>query len=169
MRRLRGGMEVRWQLPFIFRALTVNKYDSAHLSWPHCNKELYCCCYTDSDPYGSFISEKEPVLRPGGERKTERGSERGQSCGGHILQRHIYYFTTALGKEAALGLCSTHSTIDNHWGKLCEHWRAGIKCSRRNHFLNVFIYLFLSSIACSIVGVHFYETVLGVRLRNYIK
>lgn len=107
MRRLRGGMEVRWQLPFIFRALTVNKYDRAHLSWPSSDKELYCCHCTDSGPYGSFISEKELVLRlrPGGERKTERGSEGGQSCGGHILQRHIYYFTTALGKEAALGLC----------------------------------------------------------------
>lgn len=50
------------------------------------------------------------------ERKTERAKERGQSCGGHILQCHIYYFTTAFGKEAALGLCLTHSTDDNHWG-----------------------------------------------------
>lgn len=46
----------------------------------------------------------------------KRGGEREQSCGGHILQRHIYYFTTALGKEAALGLCPTHSTNDNLWG-----------------------------------------------------
>lgn len=44
------------------------------------------------------------------EMKTEmeRKREGGQSCGGHILQRHMYYFTTALGKEAALGLCWTH-------------------------------------------------------------
>lgn len=45
-------------------------------------------------------------LRPGkGKEERARQRERGQSCGGHILQRHIYYFTTALGKEAALGLC----------------------------------------------------------------
>lgn len=138
VRRLRGGIEVQWQLPFIFRVLAVNKYDRAHLSWQSSDKELYGCHCTDSGPYGQFKSEKELVLRlrPGRERETERGRKRGQSCGGHILQRHIYYFTTALGKEAALGQCWTHGTDDNHWGNSVNigEWASNVQGETRTFF-----------------------------------
>lgn len=69
-------------------------------------------------------------LRPGMKMKTGTGrGEGGQSCGGHIRQRHIYYFTTALRKEAAFGLCRTHSTNDNHRGDSVniEEWASNVQ------------------------------------------
>lgn len=131
MRRLSGGGSPQ-QLPFIFRTFAVNKYDGAHLSWPSGDKELHCCHFTDSGPYGSFLSEKEVVLRlqAGRKRKTERGKERGQLCGGYILQRHIYYFTTALGKKQPWGSVE-YTAVMTTTGELGERSRVGIKCSRK--------------------------------------
>lgn len=106
-------MEVQWQLPFIFRTnmiqltlaahpvtksrTTVTVLILGHMLNSHHRKSWY----------KDFNWERK-------ERQRAHVWEK-QSCGGHILQRHIYYFTAALGKGAALGLCWTHSTNDNHW------------------------------------------------------
>lgn len=76
------------------------------------------------------------------EMKTETGREGGQSCGGHIRQRHIYYFTTALGKEAALGLCRTHSTNDNHRGNSVNigEWASNVQGETMTFFFLTYSY-----------------------------
>lgn len=63
------------------------------------------------------------------EKKDSEGKKRGQLCGGHILQRHIYYFTTAPGKAAALWLCWTRSTNDNHGGNAVKtgEWASNVQ------------------------------------------
>lgn len=145
VRRLRGGMEGQWQLPFIFRALAVNKYDRAHLSWQSSDEEPRGCrlnrfwaIWLIQIRKGAGIKTATRKGKKDRDREWER--ERGQSCGGHILQRHFYYFTTALGKEAALRLCRTHSTNDKHWGNSANigEWASNVQGETKTFF-----YLFL--------------------------
>lgn len=130
MRRLSGGVGGESTAASIYFQDLCSK--QIWWSWPSGDKELQCCHFADSGPYGSFLSEKEVVLRlqAGRKRKTERGKERGQLCGGYILQRHIYYFTTALGKKQPWGSVE-YTALMTTTGELGERSRVGNKCSRK--------------------------------------
>ncbi len=94
-------MEVQWQPPFIFRALAVNKYDRAQLSWQSSDKELYSYrLAVVSRSYGLFTSEKELVLRlrPERERSTDMGRGRAVMWRTHPSTSHLLFYNS-LWKE----------------------------------------------------------------------
>lgn len=140
VRRHRGGMEVQWQPPFISRAFAVNKYDRAHLSCLSSDKELRGRRCIDTGPYGSFISEKEPVLRLRPGRESESAGFWAVMWRTHPSTSHLLFYNSPCKTEAALGLQRADGTNDDHWENAVNNagWASNVQGETVTCYLIIF-------------------------------
>lgn len=102
-------MEVQWQLPFISKAVTVNKYDGAHLSQRAGDKELRGCRFRTH--MVNFCLK----IGAGMEKKT---GERGQTCGGRAFGSEAAFESNTPHSWQTLGKLNMHQMLEKKLGLL---------------------------------------------------